>query len=57
MVMGTLANLYAIQQTFSALETVDKEIVEAKRIISADLIANGLAKQELNKSMYIFNYL
>jgi len=54
MVMGTLANLYAIQQTFSALKIVDKDIVEAKRIISTDLIANELAKHELNKSMYIF---
>jgi len=55
MVMGTLANLYAIQQTFSASKTVDKDIEEAKNIISADLIANELAKQQLNKSLYIFN--
>lgn len=54
MVMGTLANLHAIQQTFSALKTVDKDVVETKQIISADLIANELAKQHLNKSMYIF---
>jgi len=49
MVMGTLANLHAIQQTFSTVKTVDKDVVETKQIISADLIANELAKQQLNK--------
>lgn len=54
MVMGTLANLYAIQQSFS---TAEKDIVEAKKIIDTDLIANKLAKQQLiDKSMYTFIY-
>lgn len=53
MVMGTLANLYAIQQSFSTIQKVDKDIVDVKDVISVDLIANELAKQQLNdKSMY-----
>lgn len=54
MVMGTLANLYAIQQTFSTIQKVDSDIVDVKGIISADLIANELAKQQLaDKSTYV----
>ncbi|VVC45135.1 Amino acid transporter, transmembrane domain [Cinara cedri] len=48
MVMGTLANLYAIQQSFSTLQKVDRDIVDVKGVISADLLANELAKQQLN---------
>lgn len=52
MVMGTLANLYAIQQSLSATKQVNKDIVDAKEVISADLVAHKLAKQQLNdKSM------
>lgn len=51
MVMGTLANLYAIQQAFSIMKTVDKE--DTKNIKSNDLMDNQLPKLELNnKSMY-----
>lgn len=54
MVMGTLANLYAIQQSFSTIQKVDRDIVDVKDIISVDLIANELAKQQLNdKSTYV----
>lgn len=55
MVMGTLANLYAIQQTFSNTKTVDKSIAGAKDIIFADSIVNELAKQQLkNTSMFAY---
>lgn len=55
MVMGTLANLYAIQQTFSTTEIVDKNIIEAKDIILADSLVKELAKNKLNyKSMFAF---
>lgn len=42
MVMGTLANLYAIQQSFSNIKTVHKGRVEVKDIISTDFIDNKL---------------
>lgn len=49
--MGTLANLYAIQQTFSIIKPVDKE--DTKSIKSNDLMDNELANQVANnKSMY-----
>lgn len=55
MVMGTLANLYAIQQTFSTTKVVEKENVGTKSTISEELKANDLTKQQLNvKSMYLF---
>lgn len=55
MVMGTLANLYAIQQTFSTTKTVDKSIAGSKDIIIADSIVNELAKQQLkNTSMFAY---
>lgn len=51
MVMGTLANLYAIQQAFSVMKTVDEE--NSKIMKSNDIIDNQLPKLELsNKSMY-----
>lgn len=55
MVMGTLANLYAIQQSFSTIKTVDKSIAGAKDIIFADSIVNELAKQQL-KNTSMFSY-
>lgn len=55
MVVGTLANLYAIQQSFSTMKAVEKDNVEAKNIISIDSKADDLIKQQLNvKSMYLF---
>lgn len=52
MVMGTLANLYAIQQSLSGTKPVNKDIVDVKDIISADLIAQKLAKPQFHdKSM------
>jgi hypothetical protein len=49
MVMGTLANIYAIQQSLSTTKQVNKDI------ISADLIAHTLNKQQLNNnSKYIY---
>lgn len=55
MVMGTLANLYAIQQSFLTIKAAEKDIIEAKKIIVADSIVNELAKQQsIDKSMYIF---
>lgn len=57
MIMGTLANLYAIQQTFSTMKIVNKkDIIETKNIISANIIANEIIKQQLkDKSKYIYN--
>lgn len=55
MVMGTLANLYVIlqTQTIPTVKTVVNDAIEVKDIISADLIANEIAKQQINeKSMY-----
>lgn len=54
MVMGTLANLYAIQQTFS---TADKNIIETKDIILADSLVKEIAnKQVKDKSTYTCTY-
>lgn len=51
MVMGTLANIYAIQQAFSIMKTVDKE--DTKSIKSNDAMDNQLSNLELNnKSKY-----
>lgn len=48
MVMGTFANIYAIQQSLSSMKTVDKNIAETKEHIPIDLTSNKLAKQQLN---------
>lgn len=55
MVVGTLANIYAIQQSLSTTKQVNKDIVDVKDIISADLVAHTFTKQQLNNnSMYIY---
>jgi len=51
--MGTLANLYAIQQSFSTTKSVDKIVEEVKVIISADTKVNDNKQQLHEKSMYI----
>lgn len=57
MVVGTLANIYAIKQSLSNTK-LNKDIIEAKAVISADLIANELSKQQLNeKSMFNCFYI
>lgn len=54
MVMGTLANLYAIQQTFSASKTNDKNTAGEKDIVFDNSITNDQSKQQLNdKSMFL----
>lgn len=53
MIMGTLANLYAIQQTFSVPKTNDKNPAGTKDIVFDNSVSNDPSKIQSNeKSTY-----